>query len=119
MRALSVLVVEDDANIGMLLVEVLAGMGYDVCPVENTEAGAVAAARRCRPDLMIIDVELGFGSGLSAVEEITRGGPIPHVFMSAARVLEWPTDAVVLHKPFREPELVSAMRRVLGDAPFA
>jgi len=44
MRALRVLVVEDNAIIGMLLAEVLAGMGHDVCAIEATEADAVTAA---------------------------------------------------------------------------
>ena len=81
--ALRVLVVEDDAIIGALLAEMLEGMGHDVCAVEATEADAVTAAARWRPDLMIVDVRLGEGSGVSAVDEIHRTGPIPHVFVSA------------------------------------
>ena len=69
MRALRVLVVEDNAIIGMLLAEVLAGMGHDVCAIEATEADAVTAAARCRPDLMIVDVQLGDGSGAFAIEK--------------------------------------------------
>ena len=44
MKALRVLVVEDDAMIAMLLADMFAGMGHDVCAIEATEAGAVAAA---------------------------------------------------------------------------
>jgi DNA-binding response OmpR family regulator len=65
----TVLVVEDNAIIGMLLAEVLAGMGHDVCAIEATESDAATAAVRCRPDLMIVDVQLGDGSGVSAVEK--------------------------------------------------
>ena len=49
MTALRVLVVEDDALIGALLAEMLAGMGHDVCGIEATEAAAVSAEARCRP----------------------------------------------------------------------
>jgi CheY-like chemotaxis protein len=38
MKALRVLVVEDNAIIGMLLGEMLAEMGHDVCGIETTEA---------------------------------------------------------------------------------
>jgi two-component system, response regulator PdtaR len=88
MDALRVLVVEDDALITMLLAEVLAAMGHEVCATAATEADAVTAASRHKPDLMIIDAGLGRGSGVSAVEQILRAGPLAHVFMSddAARV---------------------------------
>jgi DNA-binding response OmpR family regulator len=72
MKALNVLVVEDDALIGMLFADVLAAMGHDVCAIEATEADAVAAAARYKPDLMIVDARLRDGSGVSAVEEILR-----------------------------------------------
>src|SRR2546421_7143052 len=79
MKALRVLVVEDDALIAMLLTEMLAGMGHNVCATPATEAEAVIAATRYCPDLMIVDGGLGRGSGVSAVEEILRAGTLPHV----------------------------------------
>ncbi len=82
MSALRVLVVEDDAMIGMLLAEMLAGMGHEVCAIETTEDDAVTAAARCRPDLMIVDVRLGDGSGVDAVAKIHRTATVPHVFVS-------------------------------------
>jgi two-component system, response regulator PdtaR len=74
-KALRVLIIEDDALIAMLLAELLAGMGHDVCASAATEAEAVIAATRYGPDLMIVDAGLGRGSGVSAVEEILRAGP--------------------------------------------
>jgi DNA-binding response OmpR family regulator len=116
MKALRVLVVEDDTMIGMLLADVLAEMGHDVCAIEATEADAVAAAVRCKPDLMIVDARLGDGSGVSAVEEILRAGFVPHVFVSGetSSVQALRPDAVVIQKPFREPDLARAIQRALG-----
>ena len=82
MKALRVLVVEGDALIGLLLSELLAGMGHKVCAIAATEADAVSAAIRNRPDLMIVDAGLGRGSGISAVDEILRRGSLAHVFIS-------------------------------------
>ncbi len=116
MTPLSILVVEDDATIGPLLAETLIGLGYEVCGIESTEAGAVAAAARHKPDLMIVDVKLADGSGIAAVERITRAGPVPHVFISGD---SWPAAApgeVLLTKPFREAELVRAIGRALSPA---
>jgi CheY-like chemotaxis protein len=115
MKALRVLVIEDDAMIAVLLAELLAGMGHDVCATAATEAEAVIAARRDRPDLMIVDAGLRGGSGVSAVEEILRAGPIAHVFVSgdAERVRMRKPDAVVVRKPFRRAELASAIDKAL------
>src|SRR5207237_960301 len=98
MKPLNVLVIEDDALISMLLTEVLKGMGHKVCATAATEAEAVSAAARCRPDLMIVDAGLGQGSGVAAVEEILRAGPIPFLFVSgdAGRVQARKPGAVVV-----------------------
>jgi CheY-like chemotaxis protein len=114
MKALRVLVVEDNAIIGMLLGEMLAEMGHDVCGIETTEAEAVAAAARCKPDMMIVDARLGDGSGVAAMRTILLTGPMPHLFISGAYVEADSADAVVLQKPFHERQLVRAMDRVLG-----
>jgi CheY-like chemotaxis protein len=114
MKLLRVLVVEDNAIIGLLLAEMLAEMGHDVCGVETTEAAAIAAAARCKPDLMIVDARLGDGSGVAAMRTILLAGPMPHLFISGADVEADSPDAVVLQKPFQERQLARAMDRVLA-----
>jgi CheY-like chemotaxis protein len=111
-----VLLVEDDALIGPLLAETLIGLGYEVCGIEATEAGAVAAAARHRPDLMIVDMNLADGSGIAAVERITRTGPVPHVFMSGHAWQDVMPGRVLLTKPFREADLIRAIGRALTPA---
>ena len=119
MKALRVLVIEDDAVVAMSLAELLAGMGHEVCGTAATQADAVSAATRYDPDLMIVDAGLGRGSGVSAVEEILRAGPLAHVFISgdAGRVRVRKPDAVVVRKPFRAAELARAMDMALTAAP--
>ena len=116
MKALRVLIVEDDALIATLLSELLAAMGHDVCATAATEAHAVAAAARHRPDLMIVDAALARGSGVSAVEEILRAGPVAHLFVSGdpGTVQALRPSAVVVRKPFREADLVSAITTALN-----
>jgi two-component system, response regulator PdtaR len=116
MTALSVLVIEDDAMIGMLLAEMLGEMGYDVCAVAATEDGAVAEAARCKPGLMIVDEHLLEGSGTSAVERILRSGPVPCVFISGAPAHPSRKGTTRLQKPFLEKELVKAIRHVVNAA---
>ena len=118
MKVLRVLIAEDDALIAMLLADLLAGMGHEVCATVTTEAAAVTAAIQNRPDLMIVDAGLGRGSGVSAIEEILRAGPLAHVFVSgdAGRVRALRPDAVVVQKPFRQAELVRAIETALAVA---
>ncbi|MFN4090220.1 MAG: response regulator [Alphaproteobacteria bacterium] len=118
MKALRTLIVEDEMIIAMLLEDALAGMGHAVCAVEATESGAVEAAARCRPDLMIVDAGLQSGTGMSAVARILKTGPVPHVFISGSEKMRHALgpDAVFLQKPFTEPELDRAVQRALGTA---
>jgi CheY-like chemotaxis protein len=112
---LRVLVVEDDAVIGVLLAEMLEGMGHDVCAVEATEVEAVTAAAHWNPDLMIVDVRLGEGSGVTAIDEIHRTRPVPHVFVSAdiSRLQILRPDTPMLQKPYRESDLAHVIQRAL------
>jgi two-component system, response regulator PdtaR len=120
MTAPRILIIEDEPMVAMLLAEVLISMGYDVCGVESTEADAVATAARCGPDLMIVDVWLNEGNGVSAIAEILRAGPMPHFFVSGdtAGVRALKSDAVVMQKPFREQDLARAIDRALGITPL-
>lgn len=119
MNGLRVLVMEDEAIIAMLFGDLLEGMGHHVCATAATESDGVAAAARCKPDLMIVDVHLGKGSGLAAVAEILRWGFIPHVFVSgdSARALSLKPGAVAIQKPFMEADLGRAIARALDAAP--
>lgn len=119
MIALRVLVVEDDALIGMLLAETLEGMGYEVCAVAVNEADAVTDAGRCKPALMIVDAQLGEGSGVAAVERILRTGFVPHLFITgdAAGVRGHDPGAIIIGKPFFVADLRQAIKRALATAP--
>ncbi len=115
MTAIRIMVVEDESLLGVLFGEVLEGMGYIVCAIEATETGAIAAAGRCKPDLMLVDVRLGVGSGVSAVAEILRTRFVPHVFysgdISGVKLLQ--PNAIAIQKPFRVSELTGAIERAL------
>jgi len=116
---LRVMIVEDEAQMGELFGEVLEGMGFTVCAIETTEIDAIAAASRCRPDLLLVDVQLLVGSGLSAVAKILDAGFIPHVFYSGdiSGVQAAAPGAIAIQKPFRVPELAHAINRALAIAP--
>ena len=106
---LNILVVEDDPIVGMVLMETLMSMGHTVCAVRATASGAVAAATRYVPDLMLVDTRLGRGSGVAAVAQIRQYQDIPLIYMSGSRIPgRRPTD-IVLYKPFVERDLALAI----------
>ncbi len=111
-----VLIIENEALMAEVLAELLTEMGFTVCGIEATEAGAVATAARTQPQLMIIDANLREGSGISAAQTIIHDEFIPHVFVSGDDLSDHVLDprAVALQKPFLEAELAQAIRRAIG-----
>ena len=121
MKPLRVMIVEDEPWIALLLAETLTGIGHDVCSVESTEDGAVTSALRFSPELMIVDLHLRQGSGITAIEEILRGGFIAHIVMSSDRLHSHVLHprTVWIRKPFFEFDLVRAIQDATAMAsPF-
>ncbi|WP_294532723.1 response regulator [uncultured Rhodoblastus sp.] len=119
MQKLRVMIVEDDEMIAGLLAELIEALGYEVCAVESSENGAVAAARHSRPDLMIVDAHLQNGSGMGAVDRINGSETISHIYVTgdAKTVKILKPDATVLQKPYFELDLVLAIQSALTQVP--
>jgi len=119
MTPLRIVVVEDDAIIATLVEELLEVMGHSVCANVATEHGAVAAASRWSPDLMIVDEQLGPGSGVCAMNKILLCGPMPHLFVSthSLRIRAASANAIIVAKPFREQDLAVGIDLALAAVP--
>ena len=112
---LRMVIVEDDALIGMYLEDLLSVMGHDVCAIARTEADAVAAAMRCQPQLMIVDNALDKGSGVAAMRQILAHSFVPHFYVTGnafaiSRIVE---DAIIISKPFNLQDLRAAIRQAI------
>jgi DNA-binding response OmpR family regulator len=116
MRRLRILVVEDDAFISALIAEVLTDLGYEICGTAGTELAAIAAAVRLSPDIMIVDIGLPHGDGVSAMHEILRLTEMPHIFMTGGARRALPANATVLLKPFGLISLIAALESVVWQA---
>ena len=116
MKKLRVMIVEDDIIIASLLGELIESLGHDVCAIESSESGAVASARRLKPELMIVDAHLRDGSGIGAVESITARDHVPHIFVTgdAKSVRRLKPGATVIQKPYFEHDLVDAIESALA-----
>ncbi len=115
-QSLRILVVEDDVALGRLLGEMLEAMGFGVCGLATSETEAIEAAARERPDLMLVDVGLGSGSGLSAMQHIQSLGPMKCLFMTGnvAKLRKAAPDVIALEKPFRNSRLAEAINLLCG-----
>ena len=111
--ATDVLIIEDEPIIAMDIEELVANCGHRVVGVAATEGDAVAIAERCRPGLILADINLGAGGdGSSAVSRILRSHYAPVIFVTAypERLLtgEALEPAFVITKPFEPLTLAIA-----------
>ena len=117
-EGLRIVIVEDDALIAMDLADLLIEMGHDVRAIAQTQSGAVAAAMRCQPDLMIVDGQLSEGSGTGAMRQILANGFVAHFYITGdpLRLTGLASDAVVVAKPFTLYDLASGIARARRNA---
>ncbi len=107
-----ILIIEDEAVIAMDLSDLVQSAGHSVCAVESTASGAVEAARRELPDLVLADIQLADGSsGIDAVKDILASFEVPVIFITAFpdRLLtgERPEPTFLITKPY-SPDMVRA-----------
>jgi CheY-like chemotaxis protein len=115
--ALRILLVEDDASLCEALAETLESLGHSVFATAATESEAVEAAVRCMPDLMIVDIDLGPGSGVAAVTRILQTRYVPHLFITGFLPEYRAIGVPVLRKPFRAADLLLSMEAALKLPP--
>jgi DNA-binding response OmpR family regulator len=116
-----VLVVEDNATIGGLLVALLREEGYRALRAWDGRE-AMKMARDRRPDLIVLDLSLPYRDGVDVLRELranddTVDAPIVVVSGNAMQLTPddraLVTDAVA--KPFDIDRLMNVFRRHLGD----
>ncbi|MGH7318989.1 MAG: response regulator [Candidatus Rokuibacteriota bacterium] len=115
----SVLVVDDDAEMRALLVDVLRNDGFDVAEAGDG-ADAVLALRNRQFDVILMDKNMPGPSGLDLLPGFRRACPQSRIIMMTAfgdvpSYVEAVEKGAVdyLFKPFRMEEMKGAVRRAL------
>ena len=118
---ITVLLIEDDAQIRRFLRATLASQGYRLIEAMTGEEGLSLAASR-QPDLIILDLGLPDLDGLAVARRIRQWGSVPILVLSArgqerdkVAALDAGADDYVT-KPFGVGELVARMRVALRHA---
>ena len=113
-----VLVIEDEPEIRNIVRVLLEGEGYRVAEAETAERALVAACTE-KPDLVLLDLGLPDGDGVSVVRSIRAWSPVPIVVLSARAMEEQKILALdagaddYVTKPFSAPELLARARAAL------
>ncbi len=108
----SVLVIDDDKELGELLIEYLGQFGFAVEAALHPDQG-LAMLRARKPDLVVLDVMLPGRNGFEVCKEIRRDSTVPIIMLTARgevsdRVLGLGLGADdYLPKPFEPRELVA------------
>lgn len=117
----TVLLVDDEFALVEVLTSVLEEEGFRVITAANGLEG-LARLGEGLPDVALVDVMMPRMGGPEMLEKM-RAHPqlaeVPVILMSAAQrmaqMVEGAGAAAFLHKPFRVPTLLSALRKVLGE----
>ena len=113
----SILVVEDEAMIGMMLEDFLDALGYRLHGVAGSIEEASAFARAGGFDAAILDCNLR-GEKVWPVAEILTEQGIPFVFATGGSADDVPTslsDRPALAKPFTLGSVERVLGRLLAD----
>ena len=116
-----ILIVEDEIIIAMEIQVRLESAGFAVCGLASSGEKAITLAREKNPDLVLMDITLkGPLDGLETAGRIQAEKSIPVMFLSATddeAVLRRIREArlgLSLAKPFKEADLIAAVRVSLG-----
>ncbi|HMG55239.1 MAG TPA: response regulator [Kofleriaceae bacterium] len=121
----TILVVDDDLQLRRFLRTTLAGHGHTVAEAGSV-AEAIAAVRRIRPQVILLDLGLPDGDGLTVLRKLPADDRPPVIVLSARgqegdKVTALDAGAEdYLTKPFGAGELLARIRVVLrrvGSAP--
>ncbi|MFA5396610.1 MAG: response regulator [Methanogenium sp.] len=115
-KRMRVLVVEDDAIIGMDIEYRVKKLGYEVCGVADTAAEALDIASRTKPDIALMDIRLrGEVDGIEAARMLRDTLSVPVIFITAYSDMKMRSRALDMEplgyivKPLREVELKNTL----------
>jgi len=118
MNAANILVVDDEPQIRRVMRSTLTSRGYVILEAKTGEE-AIEAARKEKPDLILLDVNMPGMSGIEACRELRRGTTAPIIVLTVRNAerdkvlaLDAGADDYVA-KPFGIEELLARIRAAL------
>ena len=121
MSGLAIFLVEDEALIRMMIVEMLEELGHRVIEEAGSIHQAEPLASNSVFDLAVLDINVG-GVNISPVAERVAARGLPFVFVSGYGPEERPPlfkDTPVLRKPFLIVDFEALIKSALSNSPTA
>ncbi len=118
-----VLIVDDSPSQLVGLKRMVEKLGHQSMTAEDGAAG-VEAARRDKPDLILMDVVMPNLNGFQATRTISKDPDTAHIPIILVTTKDQTTDRVwglrqgaraYLNKPINEAELAAALKEALGE----
>ena len=119
----TILIADDDIALLKMLRTKLAAVGYKVHTARDGYQ-ALAFAVEHSPDLMILDINMPAGDGISVaarLDKIADFSAIPIIYITGEekwRIRDATREfavSAILHKPFEDAELFGAVTHALGE----
>ncbi|MDD2863209.1 MAG: ATP-binding protein [Methylococcales bacterium] len=116
------LVVDDSVDNRLLLVTMLANIGFQVREAENGQE-AINVFKQWQPDLIWMDMRMPVMDGYestSNIRQLAGGDKVKIIALTASAFIDQHNDIIkagcdaVLHKPFHIPEIFAALSNQLG-----
>jgi two-component system KDP operon response regulator KdpE len=113
-----VLVIEDEPEIRNVVRVLLETERYRVVEAENAARGEIEA-RAHKPDLLLVDLGLPDGDGITVIRNVRAWSPVPIIVLSARTMEDQKIAALdagaddYVTKPFSAPELLARVRAAL------
>lgn len=117
-----ILVIEDDADVGRLVCARLRSAGYQPQLAPDAVTG-LQAARRTLPDLVVLDLAMPAGGGLSVLRSLrlsSKTNLVPVVVLTGTSDENRPAEATaaganaLVMKPYDAEALLDEIRKQLG-----
>ena len=119
LQAQRILVVDDMADIRVILSQYLRSAGYDVHTANNGEQALKFVDKNGLPDLVVLDIVMPGLNGFDVAEKLRAKGNVPIIFVSVlddtdtkVAVLKQYGDDYI-NKPVNRAILIARIRRVL------
>jgi len=120
MKPTQVMIVEDEALVGIDIQDNLINYGYNVVGISNTGESALENAAKTRPEVILMDIQLkGKMNGIDAAKQIKQFLDIPIIYLTAyaddktlSKALEASPSGYLL-KPFVPNELHTTIQTAL------
>ena len=115
------MIADDEVDMRDYLQKVLPRWGHLVVGVAENGTQLASECRKTTPDLVITDLKMPDGDGVTAIEEIWRDQQVPVVVISAypQDIPDWlrghPQLVSVLIKPIKTADLEPVVSRVAGS----